>query len=227
MISRSIALTLSRAPIPILHLALLGWYVLIWVVMAISPYDRSDWLLENFLSLLFLGVLIGTYNRFQFSNVSYVLITVFMTLHTLGAHYTYSEVPFGFWLKEAFGLSRNHYDRIVHFAFGLLMAYPFREVLMRKGGLRDPWSYVVAVAMVQAGSDLFEIIESWVALIVNPDLGNAYLGTQGDEWDAQKDMTCALVGGILSMAITAVLVKLRHIPSIPSGRPREEVRMRR
>jgi putative membrane protein len=183
--------------------------------MAISPNDRSDWLLENLLAVAFMAVLIATYPRFRFSNTSYILITIFLTLHTIGAHYTYSEVPLGFWLKEWLGLSRNHYDRIVHFAFGLLMAYPFREVLMRKGGLRDPWSFVVAVATVQAGSDLFEIIESWVAMIVSPDLGNAYLGTQGDQWDAQKDMTAAFVGGITSMTITAILVKLRRIPSPP------------
>jgi putative membrane protein len=201
--------------IPRLHKLLLGWYVLFWIAMAISPNDRSDWLLENLLSVAFVAVLLATYRRFRFSDTSYILITIFLTLHTVGAHYTYSEVPLGFWLKEWFGLSRNHFDRIVHFTFGLLLAYPFRDVLMRKGGLRDPWSFLVAVATVQAGSDLFEIIESWVALIVSPDLGNAYLGTQGDQWDAQKDMTAAFVGGILSVATTAVLVKLRRVPSPP------------
>jgi putative membrane protein len=200
---------------PPLHRALVGGYVLFWIAMAISPNDRSDWLLENLLSVAFVAVLLATYRRFRFSDTSYILITIFLTLHTIGAHYTYSEVPLGFWLKEWFGLSRNHFDRIVHFTFGLLLAYPFRDVLMWKGGLRDPWSFLVAVATVQAGSDLFEIIESWVALIVSPDLGNAYLGTQGDQWDAQKDMTAAFVGGILSMATTAVLVKLRRVPSPP------------
>jgi putative membrane protein len=217
MASRSVALTLGRAPIPLIHVALLGWYVLFWIAMAIAPKERGDWLLENLLALLLVGVLIGTYRRFQFSNVSYVLITIFLTLHTIGAHYTYAEVPFGYWLKDAFGLSRNHFDRVVHCGFGLLMAYPFREVLMRKGGLRDPWSFLIGVTVIQAGSDLYEIIEAWVAQIVAPDLGAAYLGTQGDEWDAQKDMTAAFVGGILSMAITAILVRLRRIPSVPRG----------
>lgn len=209
------AMTKGWRNAPPLHRALVGGYVLFWIAMAISPNDRSDWLLENLLAVAFVAVLIATYPRFRFSNTSYILITIFLTLHTIGAHYTYSEVPLGFWLKEWLALSRNHYDRIVHFAFGLLMAYPFREVLMRKGGLRDPWSFVVAVATVQAGSDLFEIIESWVAMIVSPDLGNAYLGTQGDQWDAQKDMTAAFVGGIISMTTTAMLVKLRRIPSPP------------
>jgi putative membrane protein len=201
--------------LPLLHKVLLGWVVLFWIAMAISPNDRSDWLLENILSVTFVAVLLATYRQFQFSNLSYVLMTIFLTLHTIGAHYTYSEVPLGFWLKEWMGLSRNHYDRLIHFAFGLLMAYPFREGLMRKGGLRDPWSFIVAVAVVQAGSDLFEIIESWVAMIVSPDLGNAYLGTQGDQWDAQKDMTCAFLGGVLSMTIAAGLIRRRRLPSPP------------
>jgi putative membrane protein len=205
----------SRGRVPTLHKALLGWYGIFWIVTAISPNDRGDWLLENLLAIALVVLLTVTYRRFQLSNFSYILITIFMTLHTVGAHYTYSEVPLGFWVKDWLGLSRNHFDRLVHFAFGLLLAYPLREVLMRKGGLRDPWSFLVAVATVQAGSDLFEIIESWVALIVNPDLGNAYLGTQGDEWDAQKDMTAAFVGGILAMAITAFLVKFRRVPSPP------------
>jgi putative membrane protein len=205
----------SRGRIPVLHKALFGWYVIFWVVTAISPNDRGDWLLENLLAIGLVALLVVTYSRFQLSNFSYILITIFLTLHTVGAHYTYSEVPLGFWVKDWLGLSRNHFDRLVHFAFGLLLAYPLREVLMRKGGLRDPWSFLIAVATVQAGSDLFEIIESWVALIVNPDLGNAYLGTQGDEWDAQKDMTAAFVGGVLAMVATALLIKYRRVPSLP------------
>jgi putative membrane protein len=215
MVVSSVVKDIRKARVPRLHKALLGWYVLFWIVTAISPHDRGDWLLENLLAIALVALLVVTYRRFQLSNFSYVLITIFLTLHTVGAHYTYSEVPLGFWVKDWLGLSRNHFDRLVHFAFGLLLAYPLREVLMRKGGLRDPWSFLVAIATVQAGSDLFEIIESWVALIVSPDLGNAYLGTQGDEWDAQKDMTAAFVGGVLAMATTALLIKYRRVPSPP------------
>jgi putative membrane protein len=148
-----------------------------------------------------------TYRKFPFSDLSYLLIAIFMTLHAVGAHHTYSEVPVGFWLKDALGLSRNHFDRIVHFAFGLLLAYPIRELLIRRAGAHDPWSYVLAVTVVQACSDLFEIIESWVALIVEPDLGNAYLGTQGDEWDAQRDMTAAFTGAVLAALATYAFAK--------------------
>jgi putative membrane protein len=188
--------------------ALVAWYVIVWVALAISPVDRSDWLLENVLAVALVLALVATYRRFPFSDVSYALITVFMTLHAIGAHYTYSEVPLGFWVKDVLGLSRNHFDRLVHFAFGLLLAYPIRELLVRRAGAREPWSYLLAVAVVQACSDLFEIIEAIVAHIVEPDLGNAYLGTQGDEWDAQKDMTAAFTGAVLATAIAYAAAKL-------------------
>lgn len=190
----------------LLH-GLVAWYAIVWVVLAISPKDRSDWLLENILAIALVLTLVVTYRKFHFSDLSYVLITIFMTLHAIGAHYTYSEVPLGFWLKGVLGLRRNHFDRLVHFAFGLLLAYPIRELLVRRAGARDPWSYLLAVAVVQACSDLFEIIEASVAHVVEPDLGNAYLGTQGDEWDAQKDMTAAFTGAVLGTAMTYALAK--------------------
>jgi putative membrane protein len=186
---------------------LVVWYAIVWIVLAISPIDRSDWLLENILAICLILVLVVTYRKFPFSDLSYLLIAIFMTLHAVGAHYTYSEVPIGFWLKDALGLSRNHFDRIVHFAFGLLLAYPIRELLIQRAGAHDPWSYVLAVTVVQACSDLFEIIESWVALLVEPDLGNAYLGTQGDEWDAQRDMTAAFTGAVLGALATYAFAK--------------------
>ena len=97
-----------------LLLGLLLWYGLLWLVLAIAPRDRQDWLLENFLALAAVVTLVATYHRFQFSTVSYLLITAFLSLHAVGAHYTYAEVPFGFWLQNAFGLSRNPFDRLVH-----------------------------------------------------------------------------------------------------------------
>lgn len=188
-----------------LHQALLSWYVLLWIVLAIAPVDRKDWLLENLLAFAFVGVLAATYRTLPLSDLSYVLITIFMSLHAVGAHYTYAQVPLGFWLKDAFDLSRNHFDRIAHFAFGLLMGYPIREVLLRRAGVRGEWSYALTVLVVMACSDFFEILESWVAQIVSPELGAAYLGTQGDVWDAQKDSTAASAGGLLSMLLTAAV----------------------
>lgn len=175
----------------------MAWYVLFWSVMAISPVDRGDWLLENLLVLSTVVLLLATYRRFQFSTVSYVLITAFLTLHAIGAHYTYAEVPFGFWLQHAFGLSRNPFDRLVHLGYGFLLVYPLRELLIRLAGLQGFWSYYLPVSGILAQSGLFELTEAAVAQMVSPELGTAYLGTQGDEWDAQKDMTAALTGAVM------------------------------
>ena len=190
-------------------------YLVIWLALAIAPGDRKDWLLENLLAIMLIAVLIWSYRRFQFSTLSYVLIAVFMTLHAIGAHYTYSEVPAGFWLKDALHLSRNHFDRLVHFSFGLLLAYPIRELLVRAAGVREPWPYVLSVNAVQASSDFFEMIEAWVAHLVSPELGAAYLGTQGDEWDAQKDMTAAFLGALIAMGLTA------FFPQVLPKRPKD------
>lgn len=188
---------------------LLAWYVLLWSLLAIAPLDRKDWALENVLAVAVVGTLIATHRRFCFSSLSYVLITLFMTLHAVGAHYTYSEVPVGFWMKDILSLSRNPFDRIVHFAFGFLLVYPLKELLIRTGHVRGFWSVYLPVSGILAQSGFFELVEGLVAQIVNPDLGAAYLGTQGDEWDAQKDMAAAVVGAVLMTALMPLLPKIR------------------
>jgi len=184
---------------------LLIWYGLLWTVLAFSPHDRQDWLLENLLALAAVGTLLLTYRRFQFSTLSYLLITAFFSLHAVGAHYTYAEVPFGFWLQQLLGLSRNPFDRLVHFAYGLLLVYPLREVLIRLVGAGTFWSYYLPVSGMLAQSALFEIVEAVVAQVVSPELGTAYLGTQGDEWDAQKDMMAAFSGALVTMTLVLVM----------------------
>lgn len=186
---------------------LLLWYGLLWTWLAVAPVDRRDWLLENLLALTLVLLLILTYRRFRFSNLSYCLIAFFLTLHAVGAHYTYAEVPLGFWLKDVFSLSRNPFDRIVHFAYGALLVYPVREILTRLAGIGGLWSYYLPASAILAQSGLFEIIESVVAALVSPELGSAYLGTQGDEWDAQKDMASAFSGAVLAMSFTFVISK--------------------
>ena len=183
---------------------LLAWYGLLWIVLAIAPRDRQDWLLENLLAVSAVATLVATYRRFQFSPPSYLLITAFLSLHAVGAHYTYAEVPFGFWLQQGFGLSRNPFDRLVHFSYGLLLAYPLRELLIRVAGVQGLWSYYLPVSGMLAQSGLFEIVEAVVVEIVSPELGAAYLGMQGDEWDAQKDMLAAFAGALLCMAIVVL-----------------------
>jgi putative membrane protein len=195
---------MSIPPLPLrqnrpLQLMLL-WLLALWTLTAIRPLYPRDWLLENLLVFFYAVLLVATYRRFAFSNLSYALFTVFLSLHLVGAHYTYAEVPLGFWLSEAFGLGRNHYDRIVHFAFGLLLAQPFRELLQRAAGLRPGWSHLMAVMTVLGFSAFYENLEAVTAIIVSPELGAAYLGTQGDEWDAQKDSFLAMLGAVLAMA---------------------------
>ncbi len=183
--------------------AMIAWLALFWVATAISPVYRFDWLLENLLVGLYLALLAGTYRLFRFSNLSYFLFTLFITLHLVGAHYTYSEAPPGYWLQDLFALERNHYDRVVHFSYGLLIAYPFKEVLTRLVGVRPPWGHFLAVNLVLSFSAFFELIEAVIAVTVDPQAGAAYLGTQGDEWDAQHDMFLAFAGAAVAMGVAA------------------------
>ena len=187
----------------------LGCYVIFWLALAIHPLDRSDWLLENLLVFFTAAVLVPTHRSFQFSNLGYGLIILFLVVHAIGAHYTYAKVPAGFWLQDWLHLKRNHYDRVIHFAFGFLLLYPMRELLIRSARAHERWAAWLAVVALAALSSFFEIVEAIVAQIVRPDLGAAYLGTQGDIWDAQKDMALAGFGALLCMLITALGHRLR------------------
>jgi putative membrane protein len=184
----------------LLHILILS-YGAVWMLAAIRPVDRGDWLIENLLVFIALPMLALTYRRMPFSDRAYVLIALFLTLHAIGAHYTYAKVPIGGWMREILNLERNHFDRIVHCSFGLLLLVPMREVLIRTASVRGFWSYLLPAIVLISVSGLFEIIEAIVAQIVSPELGAAYLGIQGDEWDAQKDMALAGAG-----AVTAILL---------------------
>ncbi len=185
---------------------LLLWLVSLWIITAVNPLFPRDWLIENLLVFIYGAILVFTYPWFKFSNFSYVLITVFLSLHLIGAHYTYSNTPVGFWLQPIFDFERNHYDRIVHFCFGLLIAYPFREVLLRLTKVKKQWSYFLTVSVILAFSAFYELLEAMVAMLVDPELGNAYLGTQGDEWDAEKDSFLAFSGAVIAMLLTWMYV---------------------
>jgi putative membrane protein len=187
---------------------LLAGYLLMWGVMAISPVSRVDWLIQNAMPFLFAGGLIASYSRFRFSPLSYLMITLFMTLHVIGAHYTYAQVPLGDWMKDALGLSRNCFDRIVHFSFGLLMTYPARETSVRLLKLNRSASNFLALAAAVGFSAVWEILESWLAQIVSPGTGAAYLGAQGDQWDAQNDIAVAFYGSLVCVGLTIVRERL-------------------
>jgi len=164
-------------------------------------------MMENILTLTFFIILAATFHKFRFSNFSYFLITIFFTLHMIGAHYTYSEVPLGYYLKDTFHLNRNHFDRIVHFSFGFLVTYPLREILLRSTNVRGFMSYFLPLNMAFAAGSFFELIEWSFVALVNPELGAAYLGLQGDFWDAQKDVGLALIGSLLALLLIFLFAK--------------------
>ena len=178
-------------------------FTMIWGSTLIGTSDISNWILENALVFLFLGFLIFTYKKYQFSDLSYLLICVYLCLHVYGSKYTYAENPFGYWLKDAFDMQRNHYDRIVHFSFGFLLAYPMREMFLRwlKFPVWVAWALPIEITLSISG--FYELIEWAVADVFFPAQGDAYLGTQGDIWDAQKDIFLATLGSVLATTIVS------------------------
>jgi putative membrane protein len=190
--------------------ALLVWYVIFSILMAISPADRQFWLAASILPAAFVATLAVTHRLFPLSNSSYLLITVFLTLHTIGVHYTYAEVPFGGWLQQALHMNRNHFDRIVHFAFGFLLIYPLEEGFRLFARVRGWLLYYLPIITILGLSGLWEILESWFAQLVRPELGLTFLGSQGDVWDAQKDMSAALYGAILGIVLIVLIRKLSN-----------------
>ena len=184
-------------------------FALLWVVLALSPLDRSDWLLENVLTVVGVGVLVATRRVLPLSNASYVSIFVFLCLHTIGAHYTYSLVPYDEAFRAVTGHpldgssegARNHYDRFVHFAYGSLLILPLRELMMRHAGVRGFWSYFLPIDIVLSTSALYELIEWGAAVVFGGDLGAAFLGTQGDGWDAHKDIALGGLGGLVATLV--------------------------
>lgn len=170
-----------------------------WLAAAIAPHDRFDWLLENLLVFAGVGFLAHYYRSHPLSDLSYAFLLAFLLLHLLGTHYTYSKVPAGLWLQEILSQDRNHFDRLVHFSFGLLLAYPLREWLVRYTGAGRGLSAFTTFAVIAAASAVYETMEWAVAIIVSPEAAMAYLGTQGDVFDAQKDATLAMVGGLLGL----------------------------
>lgn len=188
---------------------LVVWYLLLSGWTAYGPVDREFWAIASILPACLVIGLMAAHRRLPLSPLSYVLITVFLSLHTVGVHYTYAQVPLGAWVDQALHLGRNHFDRVVHFSFGFLLAYPMEEAFRLLAHARGWVLYYLPVMTVLGLSGLWEIIESWVASAVHPELGITYLGSQGDIWDAQKDMAVALYGAMLCMTLLA-LVRVRR-----------------
>jgi putative membrane protein len=207
---------------------LLGAFCVIFIALGISPHYRQDWLLENLLVLVAVPVLVITRHRLRFSNLAYACLFVFLVLHEIGAHYTYSLVPYDQWfqsltgssLDAALGFERNHYDRLVHFLYGLLVTPAAAELFGHYGRYPRTWAALFPLLFVASHSLIYELIEWAAAAFFGGDLGQAYLGTQGDIWDAQKDMAMALAGSALSVLALAIAARLptrsaRPAPPLP------------
>jgi putative membrane protein len=197
---------------------LLVLFGVFWLALAVEPRYRQDWLLENALVFALVPLLAFTVRKFRFSNTSYTLLFVFLCLHEIGAHYTYAEVPYdeafraltGQSLDAWFDFRRNHYDRLVHFLSGLLLLPVVAELLRARTVMRGVWAAVLPVAFILAQSALFELIEWAAAVVFGGDLGQAYLGTQGDEWDAQSDMALALLGALIAQGLCGACARYRR-----------------
>lgn len=188
-------------------------FLVIWTALAIDPLYRKDWALENVLVVVFVAAIASTWKHLVFSRISYSLIFVFLCLHEIGAHYTYSQVPYDRWFEalsgqtfnNLVGWERNNFDRVIHFCYGLLLAYPVREIFLRVVNVRGFWGYFLPLDLTMSTSMIFELFEWGAASLFGGDLGMAYLGTQGDIWDSHKDMALASLGALVTMTLTALL----------------------
>ena len=182
-------------------LFLLAIVAVVFVWSGISPHDRFTWVLEVFPVMLGVPVLVYLYLRFRFTPLVATLIAVHAVILMVGGKYTYAEVPLGFWMARTFHFTRNHYDRIGHFAQGFIPALIARELLIRRSPLRGSrWLPFFVVCFCLALSALYELIEFWTA-IATGSASDAFLGTQGDPWDTQWDMMLALIGAIVGLAV--------------------------
>ena len=190
----------SRIPAILLTVVLCGL-----IASGLAPNDRLTWVLEIFPILLALPVLIATARSNPLTPLLYWLLAVHAAILSTGGHYTYADVPLGFWMQDRLGFARNHFDRIGHFVQGFVPAILMRELLLTKTSLRHPgWIFWLVCAMCLACSALYELFE-WAAAVTLGQSATAFLGTQGDEWDTQWDMFLALVGAIMAQLLLASL----------------------
>ncbi len=184
-----------------LIIAFLICFLTFWTISFAGTTDAVNWWIENLLVIIFTTTILLTFKRFSFSDLSYAFMLFFLILHVYGAKYAYADNPFGFWIQQHFNTVRNPYDRLVHASFGLLMSYPMRELLMRRMNTSERWSWILPAEMVISLSAIFELIEWSIADVFFPAHGKNYVGTQGDIWDAQKDIFMASCGAIVAMTV--------------------------
>jgi len=191
------------------HKLVYGIYVVVWIIMAINPKHPQDWLLENVLVFLFFPFIVWMDKRHNYSLLSIILLLIFASLHSLGSHYTYAEMEHFNAITQFFGFERNHFDRLVHFLFGLLLFRILFEMIT-PGIATVKTALIYTFTMIISISALYEIVEWFAVIIFHPGLGTAFLGTQGDIWDAQHDMLVAAIGALINMAFYKNYKKLLY-----------------
>jgi putative membrane protein len=185
--------------------ALYGLALLLLIASAVHPHDYFTWFLEIAPILIATPILLVTRKKFPLTKLAYILIAIHMMILIIGGHYTYAEVPLFNWLRDHFGLARNYYDRVGHFAQGFVPAILTREILIRTSTLkRGKWLSVIVTAICLSISAIYELIE-WQTAVWTGSAADAFLGTQGDPWDTQWDMFLALVGAITAQLTLACL----------------------
>ncbi len=190
----------SREPAALL---VVGFVLLVW--SGIRPFDQTTWILEVFPIFVAVPLLLATARRFPLTALAYRFIFVHALILMLGGHYSYAKVPLGFWMQDLFGFSRNHYDRIGHFAQGFVPAIIAREILIRRSPLQvGKWLFFIVLCVCLAISACYEFIEWWSALI-GGSAAEAFLGTQGDPFDTQADMFMALIGATAAQLVLSRL----------------------
>jgi putative membrane protein len=170
-----------------------------FLLAAFRPDTVFDWALENTLVFILVPIMVLAYRKLPLSDLSYLLILTYLCVHEWGAHYKYSDVPLGEWMKGWLHTQRNHYDRVAHFSFGLLLSYPFQEVFMRSARITGMWRYYLPVEATLAFSAIYEMLEAASASVLSPQRLEEFVGMQGDVWDSQEDMLMAGLGSIVAM----------------------------
>ncbi|MEL6722995.1 MAG: DUF2238 domain-containing protein [Pseudomonadota bacterium] len=184
-------------------------FTIFFVVLGINPVSREVWIAEVIPVVLIFAGLVLTYRYFRFSHLAYGLMAVWLFWHTVGGHYTFAQVPFG-WITDLLGAERNHFDRIGHFAVGLY-AFPVAEWLLRRHLCELKLALCCSLFFIMSIAAAYEIIEWWYAVLEGGDAGVEFLGSQGDVWDAQKDMLADTLGAISALSLFyALRPEYRH-----------------
>ena len=181
------------------HKLVYALYIVVWIIMAINPKYPQDWLLENVLIFIFFPFVIWMDNKHHYTLLSLIFLLIFTSLHSLGSHYTYAEMEHFNAITHFFGFERNHFDRLVHFLFGLLTFRMLFEMITEETNTIKT-ALLFTFTMIVSISTVYEMLEWLAVVILHPELGMAFLGTQGDVWDAHKDSALAMIGALINIA---------------------------